>query len=166
MKNFVKIVLLLGAIMALGGIAAAADGDPVPVAVTASGDVSDQLTFNVDEAATGVDLGDIFEDSGVPHTGAATLTATFDWQVVVTPATLNLKDEYDPIGHPVEYHTLFAPLTKTITPATGVPGYYDAGTATGHYAKLVTSYSQVFTPGDYAGDNYQGTLTWTASASF
>jgi hypothetical protein len=160
MKNFVKIVLLLGAIMALGGIASAQLSDIETV--TASGTVSDQLTFTVDEATGGVNLGDIFATSGTNHAGSATLTTTGNWQVVATPPVLKLEDEFEEDT----YHQLFVALTKTISPATGNPGYYDAGTGTGHYAKLVTSYSQVFTPGDYAGDNYQGTVTWTASATF
>lgn len=136
------IAAILVACLALSGLAGAVDD--VIQGVTATGTVTEELDFTVDESAAGIALTAIYPGPGTA-TGDADLFATVDWQIAgdvdgkMTDGT----------------NTLAADLVYTIAANSGVAGTFTP----------VTSYSQSFTSGDYAG-TYSATVTWTASQTF
>lgn len=137
------IAAILVACLALSGLAVA--DLSTTQGVTATGTVSDVLDFTVDEVnPAGISLTAIYPGPGTA-TGGADLFTTGDWQIAGT-------DD----GHMTDgMHTLSAALVYSIAAASGVAGTFTP----------VTSYSQAFTSGDYAG-TYSATVTWTASAQF
>lgn len=135
--------ILVASVIALSGLAAADLSETQ--GVTATGIVSEELVFTVDEVnPAGISLSAIYPGPGTA-TGGADLFTTGDWQIAGTDS-----------GHMTDgTHTLSAALSYTIAANSGVAGTFAP----------VTSYSQAFTSGDYAG-TYSATVTWTASATF
>jgi hypothetical protein len=150
MKYVVKAMLLVGFVLALSGLAAA-DGADKDAVVDAEGDIAEELTFTLHEGtgANEIDLGAIYPGPGTAA-GTGDLFATWDWEISVAAPSLTYTDASSVL------HTLHEPLVATITDDEGVAGTHD---------DLVTSYTQAFTDGDYAG-TYTGTVTFTASLAF
>jgi hypothetical protein len=164
MKNFVKIVLLLGAIMALGGIAAADDTDTAQV--LASGNVPNVLEFSIIEA--NVPFGNIYADADqtvtVTGSGSSFSTDTVVITTTVTGHTAGDGHMYDAAGP----HSLISALVNTITATKGalvIGPSYEVSLYTPGTFDLVTSYTQAYTDGDYAG-SYSATIDYTATATW
>lgn len=135
--------ILVASVIALSGLAAADLSETQ--GVTATGTVSEELDFTVDESTLGITLSpDIYPD-GAEANGNADLFTTGDWQIAGTVS--GKMSNVD--------HELSADLVYTITDASGAAGTFTP----------VTYYFQDFTSGDYAG-TYTATVTWTASAAF
>jgi hypothetical protein len=170
MKNFAKIVLLLGAIMALGGIASAQETDIDTV--TATGSVPDVLTFNIVEET--VAFGDIYAATGktVTKTGSGSSFSTGAVAIsrTITGHTLNdgLMYDADLLSTPPDPRSLITPMANEIK-ATKDALIIGPSIAVGLYAPgtfaLVTSYTQAYADGDYAG-SYSASIVYTATATF
>jgi hypothetical protein len=161
MKNREQsIILLAKLLLALalmpGGIALALEATQT-VTVTASvpellsftaGDIAGNQALSSSSQVAGgdVSLGSISWDRPASVVRSARLFSTGDWMI---------NGPSEPIYMSDGTHKLQAPLETSISPAGGTPGE----------ATVTTSYTQVLTPGDYAG-SYSVPVVWIINAIF
>jgi hypothetical protein len=160
------IVVLVLLITGLSEVSFAAPGDPVSQTITTTGIVPEELIFNLAEAATGVDLGDIYTTSGTNHPGSGSVLSTGLWQILVGDGTIGGNGHMKRAGDTKPLSAQFQVTANGVfRPLPAYPGFFAArGGLPGSYS-IVTGYRQYFTSGDYAG-TYSVVILWTASATF
>lgn len=162
MKNF-KIAVSLLAILATV-IVVGAQQAPIGQAVTMTGNIPPILKFSVYESKSILMLGDL--SASPSFTGSGLVNSNGDWVITLTDASY-YGDGYmhSLSGKPLKEPFKVGYNGGAYVSISSTPIIVASDGPTGDIIPFTTSYRQLWTPTDYAG-NYMISVLWEATAIF